>query len=228
MPSEPLEDDALNAMRDYALGTTPTSPAGVEMSHADAVCQARIMVGWLVAEVDRLRAELRAETEDCQTLQEAYMRAGEDAGNYLLTIETVADLHQEAAGFCCTCEAAVWPCDTARALRHRPRGTPMNEDLTAAEQAAAEALLKCWQTHDETPGPNPECCIPAMVAAARPIIEAEALDEAAEALDEAATLAGREPYLTSQRLRFGLTSGAARLRERAAAIRQAGEGRTDG
>lgn len=57
MASEPLENDALDAMRDYAIGVTPDSPAGVEMSHADAVNQARIMVGRLVGEVDRLRAE---------------------------------------------------------------------------------------------------------------------------------------------------------------------------
>lgn len=55
MASEPLENDALDAMRDYAIGVTPDSPAGVETSHADAVNQARIMVGWLINEVDRLR-----------------------------------------------------------------------------------------------------------------------------------------------------------------------------
>lgn len=71
MTSEPLplDDDALEAMRDYAIGVTPDTPAAVQQSHSAAVNQARIMVGWLVREVDRLRTELaetRAKRDEAQ------------------------------------------------------------------------------------------------------------------------------------------------------------------
>lgn len=38
-------------------------------------------------------------------------------------------------------------------------------NLTPMQKAAAKALGDCWATHADTPGPNPECCIPAAVAA---------------------------------------------------------------
>lgn len=37
-----------------------------------------------------------------------------------------------------------------------------------AERAAGMALADCWATHPTTPGPDPNCCTPNAVAAARP------------------------------------------------------------
>lgn len=104
----------------------------------------------------------------------------------------------------------------------------MSEDLTAAERAVARLLLyeegSEWAVDTERHIELARAVVPVV----RPIIEAEALDDAAEALAEVAAQKGREPYLTSQRLRFGLTSAAQRLRDRAEAARRSGEGRTDG
>lgn len=99
-------------------------------------------------------------------------------------------------------------------------------ELNPAEQAAAEVIqTEIWAA----PRAELEAQARAVVAAVQPIIEAEALDDAAEALAQVAAVKAREPYITSQRLRFGLTSGAQRLRDRAAAVRaeRQAEGRAD-
>lgn len=37
-----------------------------------------------------------------------------------------------------------------------------------AKDAANAAIVECWQTHLNTPAPDPKCCIPAALAAALP------------------------------------------------------------
>lgn len=78
---------------------------------------------WSAQQVRSERDQLKEINDRMATDRERWRQLAEDAhetNRYMRTqLDAIRLLHQEVAGFCCTCEAAVWPCDTARALGAR-------------------------------------------------------------------------------------------------------------